>query len=117
MNMKEIKEKRSLIGMVLNIIASLFYSVSLQVIIAEVFQNGTSGYSILFLLYAAFTLGFSVYTLLEDKKEGLNFKSSILAIIGNAIYLIGGAQYCLSALVLTIIASVFYGIDNDKSKN
>lgn len=106
------KKGLSLGNMIYNIFTSIIYLISVPTIFVSAFSDGNAkdtADGILFIALVGLVL--AIINLVVDRKNSFPIKSSVIAIVGHSIYLGFGAIMFLPALVLTIIASVFYGID------
>lgn len=103
-------------SMVYNIFMSVVYLFSVPTIIAGAFEseNGAVNNATGIIVLAVVGIILAIVNLVSDKKVGIGIKASVLALIGHSLYALFGALLFIPALVLTIIASVFYGTDISK---
>lgn len=108
--------KLSLTNMIYNIVATVMYLISVPTIFVGAFAGAADGTAAVFYLIAVAGLVLAIVNLMKDKKENYRITSSVLAIVGHGLFLLGAILF-VPALTLTIIASIFYGIDfSRKSK-
>lgn len=102
-------------SMIYNIFASVMYLISIPTIFIGAFasETGAADAANTFTFFAFVGLILAIINLIADKKVKIGLRASVVAIVGHSLMLLG-AILSLPAVVLTILAAVFYGLDIKK---
>lgn len=109
-------KKITLINLIFNVVAVILYLISIPTIFMGAVAGSADIIAVLFYLFSAIGVILAVVNLIKDKQVNFRITSSILAIVGNGLFLLG-AIFFIPATIVLVVTVGFYISDIIKKQN